>query len=165
MKGKALMTGAGLALAAGLTMGAAMKPALAVNDRPEGPQVVSDWAQASTGPFDDTSNAMLASYSGQVPDYVTGTDWKKAMAWPVSQTAYTTPLPRADDPEAHYTAPTEYAEAEASAPTEVSFPSRDGGRAYDAPAKPIAAVQIAPQPHFDADVPPEATGDTAPAES
>lgn len=82
---KTVLLGAGIALAAGLLMGAAAKPDLAADDRPEGPQIMAGWPGArSTGPFDD--GATFASYKGQLPDYVLGTDWKKSLAPP--------PLPR-----------------------------------------------------------------------
>lgn len=161
---KALCAGAGLALVAGLTMGAAMKPNLAADDRPEGPQAVADWSQAPTGPFDDGAAASFAAYQHQIPDYVTGTDWKKMTAAPASQTAYTAPVPKTDDdyPDT-YTAPATYAElAGTDAAAEVSFPSRDGGTRYDSAAAPAPSK---PASHFDDDVAPEATGDTTPAQS
>jgi hypothetical protein len=73
--------GAGIAAAAGLLMGAAAKPDLAAGDRPEGPQILAGWSGVrSTGPFDD--GATLASYNGQIPDYVLGTDWKRSLEPP-----------------------------------------------------------------------------------
>jgi hypothetical protein len=164
MKVKALCAGAGLALVAGLTMGAAMKPNLAADDRPKGPQVVADWTQAPTGPFDDGVSMAYARYSGAIPEYVTGTDLKKAMAWPeqarvdqppeaqFSAEAYEAQLAKLDH--------ADYADPSA----EASFPSMEGGRAYDAPSglgEPGAAPAA---PIFDEDVAPEATGDTLPAQ-
>ncbi|MFC3069267.1 hypothetical protein [Phenylobacterium soli] len=78
---KTVLTGAGIALTAGLLMGAVAKPDLRADDRPEGPQVIAGWAGVrSTGPFDDGQT--FASYQGQLPDYVLGTDWKKSLAPP-----------------------------------------------------------------------------------
>jgi hypothetical protein len=161
---KALCAGAGLALVAGLTMGTAMKPNLAVDDRPEGPQVVADWTQTPTGPFDDGVSAAYARYSGAIPDYVTGADWKKAMAWPEQQRAY-------EPPEARFSAAAYAAQLaaldpadHADPPAEVSYPSMEGGRAYDAPLEVEAHGAAPAAPIFDQDVAPEATGDTSPAE-
>ncbi len=76
-----VLAGAGIAMAAGLLIGAAAKPDLRGDDRPIGPQVIAGWAGVrSTGPFDD--GATFASYRGQIPDYVLGTDWKKSLAPP-----------------------------------------------------------------------------------
>ena len=78
---KALLTGAAVALAAGLLMGAVAKPDLAGDDRPAGPQILAGWGGGrSTGPFDD--GAALANYKGQLPDYVLGTDWKRSLTPP-----------------------------------------------------------------------------------
>ncbi|MDB5419281.1 MAG: hypothetical protein JWP50_2700 [Phenylobacterium sp.] len=75
---KTQLAGAGVALVAGLLMGAAAKPDLNSTDRPEGPQMLAGWGGArGAGPFGD--GATFANYSGQVPDYVLGTDWKKAL--------------------------------------------------------------------------------------
>jgi len=78
---KTLASGAAIAAVSGLLMGLAVKPNLNADDRPEGPQLLAGWAGArATGPFDD--GAALASYQGQMPDYVLGTDWKKALTPP-----------------------------------------------------------------------------------
>lgn len=127
---KALLTGAGVALAAGLLMGAVAKPDLAGDDRPAGPQILAGWGGGrSTGPFDD--GAGFASYKGQIPDYVLGTDWKRSLIPPVltadaPPTAVEAkmaaldeppapPLTRADDQESPHAAP--------------SYPSLQGGQA------------------------------------
>lgn len=77
-----LLSGAALALAAGMLAGGAMQPHLARDDgRPAGPQMFAAWDGDSTGPFDPgASGAELAAYHGAPPDYVMGTDWKKAMS-------------------------------------------------------------------------------------
>lgn len=95
---KILLAGAGVALVAGLLMGAAAKPDLNGDDRPAGPQMLagSGGARAS-GPFGD--GATFANDGGQVPDYVLGTDWKKALAPPaIAEPAPTAKLARNDDP-------------------------------------------------------------------
>lgn len=79
MSVKVLLMGAGVAVAAGMSMGYVMQPHLDTVDRPEGPQMfVAVSAERSTGPFDD--GAAYAGYHGDLPDYVVGTDWNKAAA-------------------------------------------------------------------------------------
>jgi hypothetical protein len=99
-KAKSFWVGAGLAAVAGLLMGAVARPDLRADDRPEGPQILTVAGGArSTGPFDDGQS--FASYRGQVPDYVLGTDWKKATAAPSAQMAEAPPpakLAEVDDP-------------------------------------------------------------------
>jgi hypothetical protein len=86
-------SGAGVALAMGLLLGGFMHPDLAGDDRPNGPQIIlGEAAQRSTGPFDPRPE--LAAYPGQVPDYVLGTDWKRAADWPPSPAAVALPAPR-----------------------------------------------------------------------
>src|SRR5687767_11524241 len=78
---KSLFSGMALAAVAGLLTGGAMKPNLGTDDRPAGPQMFAGWSGTrSTGPFDD--GMTFASYNGQIPDYVLGTDWQKTHAWP-----------------------------------------------------------------------------------
>ncbi len=79
---KVLLSGAAAAAISGVLLGGAMQPHLdAADGRPAGPQMFANWSGVrSTGPFDPGTT--FASYPGRVPDYVTGTDWKKAMAWP-----------------------------------------------------------------------------------
>jgi len=93
-------SGAGLALAMGLLLGGAMHPDLAGDDRPSGPQIIlGKAAERSTGPFDPRPE--MASYSGQVPDYVLGTDWKRATEWRPQPADVSPPMPRlarADEP-------------------------------------------------------------------
>ena len=162
---KALFSGIAMAASAGLLMGAAMKPNLRGDDRPEGPQMFLGWSAArSTGPFDD--GGAYAAYQGQTPDYVVGTDWTKRPV--VATDVDYEPAPSVDyyaqaaAERTHYAQPT-YVEP----PREpVAFPSMAGGKAYGekAPAHEAkgadtsaAAPGDAP---FDEDAPPEATGDT-----
>jgi len=90
-----------MALAAGLLMGAAMKPDLEADNRPAGPQVIAEGpAAGSTGPFDDRTQA-YAAYRGEIPDYVLGTDWKRATEWRPQPADVSPPMPRlarADEP-------------------------------------------------------------------
>jgi len=72
--------GAVIAVASGLILGGVMHPNLAGDDRPAGPQIIAGSAAArSAGALD--MGPTLASYGGRVPDYVTGTDAKRAMTW------------------------------------------------------------------------------------
>lgn len=83
---KALLIGAAVALAAGLTMGAALHPNLRSDDCPEGPQMFAlAGGSRPILPFD--SGMSLASYGRAVPDYVIGTDANKALAWPQERAA------------------------------------------------------------------------------
>jgi hypothetical protein len=169
---KALYPGAGLAVVAGLLMGAAMKPNLDADDRPVGPQILAGWSGArSTGPFEDGA-ASFAAYSSQIPDYVIGTDWRKALAQPI---AYAEPQERmqvadaeAPDDQAQFSTAT-YQEPPREA---TSFPSMDGGRWYEEQRRQQrlaleqqrsvqdAAAQVDAVAQLDDEAPPEATGDT-----
>jgi hypothetical protein len=88
---KVLLSGAAAAAISGVLLGGAMQPHLdAAEGRPAGPQMFANWSGVrSTGPFDPGTT--FASYPGRVPDYVTGTDWKKAMAWPGERAAVAAP--------------------------------------------------------------------------
>lgn len=100
---KALLIGAGVALTAGFMMGAAMKPDLLADQRPEGPQIFTTWAGESTGPFDP--GASFVAYRGKVPDYVLGTDLTQPKLPAVvteappepQEIADLEPIPQADD--------------------------------------------------------------------
>jgi hypothetical protein len=165
MRLNALYSGAGLALVAGLLMGGAMKPNLGGDERPEGPQMFAGWSGArSTGPFDDGGG--FTAYSGQIPDYVTGTDWKKALAWPGEQVAYLEPQPRmtASEAQADVLAG-DYTQAAyvGPPPAQPAYPSMSGGMEYRdraVAAEPTASPHAPPPRTFDEDAPPEATGDT-----
>ena len=126
----AVYAGAGIAAAAGLLMGAAMKPDLGLDDRPAGPQIVAgtDRGRAS-GPFDD-GLTYAAGRGGKIPDYVYGTDWKRAAAAPldadVSQPAAEPERSRGPDEDA---APVQLTRADYDEPKRprVIYPSIDGG--------------------------------------
>jgi hypothetical protein len=94
------LSGAAVALTAGVLLGGAMQPHLNSDDgRPEGPQMFAAYDGRSTGPFDPGDpNATLAAYHGTPPDYVMGTDWKRAMAPTVVKVALTEPRDATDDP-------------------------------------------------------------------
>lgn len=132
----ALYAGAGIALAAGLLMGAAMKPDLGWDDRPVGPQIVAgtDGARAS-GPFDDGSAVSFAAYNGRVPDYVIGSDAKRAAAqFMVASAPREAAEPhraRLDD-EADPAFEATRADNEDGPSPRVSYPSIDGGAPSDA---------------------------------
>jgi len=151
---KALYPGAGLALTAGLLLGAAMKPELVTDDRPEGPQMFAGWSGArSTGPFDD-SGPSYAAYRGQLPDYVLGTDWKKM----AEATAILTepPMPKIAPPAETAADAEAYAAPAADAPL-------GGLAAYTDAARAEKTLVVAEAEPLDADGPEEATGDTRPA--
>lgn len=125
---KALLTGAGLAAVAGLLMGAVAKPDLGWDDRPAGPQILAGWGGGrSAGPFDD--GATFASYKGQLPDFVLGTDWKRSLN-PPAYTAEPEPLApptrlaRDDTPPDLPLTPVTYDDKPHAAP---SYPSIEGG--------------------------------------
>ena len=76
---RAALCGAGVALAMGLMLGGAMRPTLAGDDRPAGPQIIlGESAQRSTGPFDP--GPTFTGYQGRIPDYVLGTDSTQPVA-------------------------------------------------------------------------------------
>jgi hypothetical protein len=128
---RTVSAGAALALTCGLMLGGFMRPDLAGDDRPAGPQQISGWAGVrSTGPFDADHTPALASYSGPVPDYVLGTDWKRSMAAPSEPAAISPPAPQRVAYEA--------ADDEAAAPA-----SRDGG--WDPEARPVAYHATSPR--------------------
>jgi hypothetical protein len=128
---KVLLSGAAAAAITGILLGGAMQPHLdAADGRPAGPQMFANWSGArSTGPFDPGTT--FASYQGRVPDYVMGTDWKKAMAGPDERAAVSQPsrdVARGDDPPAE--APIVVARAAYGDPPPVAhaYPSLGGGQ-------------------------------------
>jgi hypothetical protein len=136
-------------LAAGLLMGAAMRPDLEADDRPAGPQVIAEGPQAPpSGPFDD--RAAYASYGGQIPDYVLGTDWKKLTQTPITGGLY-------DDYD-RYAAMDEAPAAEVGTYTPAVYRADDSS--VDLPE---AYADVTPILDLDDEAPPEATGDTTPA--
>jgi hypothetical protein len=164
---RTLYAGAGLALTAGLLMGGAMKPQLSADGRPAGPQIFAGWAGArATGPFDD--GASFASYSGQIPAYVIGTDTQKAeasMAAPpatpqayAEESYYTSPIAEeAPAPEAARLTSAAYASRTAE---HVAYPSLDGGAAYDDVSR-AEKTPLVQTDDIGEEAPPEATGDTS----
>jgi hypothetical protein len=159
-----MYSGAGLALVAGLLMGAAMKPNLGWDDRPVGPQIFTGWSGVrSTGPFDQ--DLAFAAYSTTIPDYVIGTDWAKLVAQPATfaydlAEAAAEPDDSVFDVAAYEGRPTTVVYEE-PAREPVSYPSVDGGRTYgQEPRYEMAAADTSQVATFDAEAPPEATGDT-----
>jgi hypothetical protein len=135
-------------LAAGLTLGAAMRPDLAADDRPAGPQILEGWSGArSAGPFDDNADVSVANYHGKLPDYVLGTDAKRVQAW-----SWAEPAPRQVG---------RRSDAEDDLPpaaTEQLASAAIGGDAYDAV---VAEKTPAAWPaDIEDEAPPEASGDT-----
>ncbi|HEY2356476.1 MAG TPA: hypothetical protein VGH86_03435 [Phenylobacterium sp.] len=89
-----------------MLLGGAMQPNLAGDGRPAGPQMLSTSGGArAVAPF---AGAATPVSTGPLPDYVTGTDAKKALA-------------RAAEPTA--AEPTEIAREDASQPVEQGDPS------------------------------------------
>jgi len=168
-KVKALYSGVGIAAMAGLLMGAAMKPDLRGDERPEGPQIFAGWSGVrSTGPFDP--GMTFADYNGRVPDYVVGADWRSALAFR-DDVAYE-PEPAPDYYERERRTGGEYARyappAQVEPPREEPlYPSMSGGAAYNASDRAPEPASAAPLRRdavdLDDEAPPEATGDTTPA--
>jgi hypothetical protein len=133
---KTQLAGAGVALVAGLLMGAMAKPDLNGDDRPAGPQMLAGSGGArGAGPFGDGGS--FANYNGQVPDYVLGTDWKKALT-PPPVTAEPPPpaarLAQNDDPRPDLPLTRATYDEPPRAPP--SYPSVQGGEAYGADLPP-----------------------------
>jgi len=138
---RAIWKGAGVALTAGLLMGAAMRPDLAYDDRPAGPQIVAqphDPDEAS--PFQAEAVA-LSAYGSKPPDYVVGTDWRRYAQAAAVAIAPPAPAPAHEEP-----APDYYEQAL---------------RSYDLTPATYDPTDEAPVPTaVDSEAPPEATGDT-----
>jgi hypothetical protein len=144
------LAGAALSLAAGLWLGGALQPNLDTGDaRPAGPQMIASWTDGhSTGPFDP--GMTLASYPNPAPDYVMGTDAKKAMAWPDERAAVSPPSSETasdDDDTADASATLALADDDTPAPaaaaqsTRAAYPSL-GGETKSAPAATDAKVAV-----------------------
>ena len=146
-------------------MGSAMKPELGAFDRPAGPQMVSEAPDAEPiGPFDD--RLAYADYSGQIPEYVLGTDWTKLLQAPLPVSAAEAE-PSGDAGYEYATPQAEvgtFTTADYRTPVEapVSFPSLDGGAAYEDVSR-AEKTPVSPLTDLDPEAPPEATGDTTPA--
>lgn len=163
---KTLLAGVGMAAAAGLLLGGAMKPNLGGDERPEGPQIFAGWSGVrSTGPFDPGPG--FASYQGQVPDYVIGTDWKADAYAFTDEVAYEPPPPADEAPDAPYAEDLPQVEPYQEPPrTEPLYPSLAGGARYASDRAPAALPPPPPRmatANIDSEAPPEATGDTRPA--
>ena len=127
---KVLLSGAAAAAITGVLLGGAMQPHLdAADGRPAGPQMFANWSGVrSTGPFDPGTT--FASYQGRVPDYVMGTDWKKAMTWPDERAAVSAPsreVARGDDLPAEAPVVLARAAYEDLPPVAHAYPSLSGG--------------------------------------
>ncbi|HEX3888339.1 MAG TPA: hypothetical protein VHW05_12640 [Phenylobacterium sp.] len=143
------LAGAAVSLAAGLLLGGALQPNLDAGDaRPAGPQIVASWTDGhSTGPFDP--GMTLASYPTPAPDYVMGTDAKKAMAWPDERAAVSQPRSDVadDDGSANATATLALADDDTAPPaaaaqaTRAAYPPLDG-ETKSAPAATDAKVAV-----------------------
>ena len=127
----AILAGAAVAAVAGIMLGGAMRPQLIFDGRPNGPQMFANGGgPRSTGPFDPGGS--YASYSGNIPTYVIGTDY--------AQGAYVAAPPIEDGhqpPAAEEAAPSEPATMtramyDDAPPPLVVYPSLAGGRSYDA---------------------------------
>jgi hypothetical protein len=139
-----ILSGAAVAAVAGILLGGAMQPQLIFDGRPNGPQMfASGGGPRSTGPFEP--GGPNASYSGNLPSYVIGTDYAQAAyvaAPPIEE--HHRQLVRNDAPAPESTAGYD----EPPAPL-VVYPSLAGGRDYDAET---------PQPSPPDDDPPTITG-------
>ena len=131
-QGATILSGAALAAVAGILLGGAMRPQLIFgDDRPSGPQVLANGGgPRSSGPFDPGGS--YASYSGNIPEYVIGTDYAQAayVAAPPIEEGHQK-LASNDTPPAEPTTLTHATYDEPPAPL-VVYPSLAGGRSYDA---------------------------------
>lgn len=81
---KVIFQGIAVAAASGLLMGGAIKPNLTYGEGPLGPQLLLAPSGERDEPFG--GGVGFASYGGDVPDYVLGTDWTEANS-PLYETA------------------------------------------------------------------------------
>jgi len=159
------VAGAGVALAAGLLLGAAMRPQLAIGEL--APQPLDAWPQELSPTDGGAADALaFAQYGGQLPDYVLGVDWLAAAAPPAEpapaqgaepapdvgdETTASSPGEAAAAAPAHGTPATATATADTSAAA--SPTAADGAASTPPPVPALAIDETAP--------PPEATGDTS----
>lgn len=159
----ALYAGVGVALAAGLLLGAVMKPALRIGAHPAGPQIQAGSSGVRSPAPSDYGGLSYAPYSVEIPDYVLGTDWRKTSAWSDPPPAFDHPGEALEggaqaEPELADEGPLFTSAAYPATSREApNYPSLDGGAVYgqDVFAEPPAAAGLVP------DAPPEAAGDTS----
>jgi len=124
-EGAAILSGAALAAVLGIMLGGAMRPQLIFDGRPMGPQMFAvGGGPRSTGPY--------ASYSGNIPSYVTGTDYAQAayvLAPPIAEEQRQVARNDAVKPDP---APISRAPYYENPPPLVVYPSEAGGSAYHA---------------------------------
>jgi len=130
-EGAAILSGAALAAVLGIMLGGAMRPQLIFDGRPMGPQMFAvGGGPRSTGPFD--AGGANASYSGNIPSYVTGTDYAQAayvQAPPIAEEQRQVARNDAVKPDP---APISRAPYYENPPPLVVYPSEAGGSAYHA---------------------------------
>ena len=165
---KMIFQGIAVAAASGLLMGGAFKPTLTYGEGPLGPQLLL----APSGERQETfsGGASFASYDGEVPDYVLGTDWTEANA-PLYDTAayayedeFATPAPVETAYEPVVVRPPEPIRVAYAAPEPVAYPSTHGGvvPVRDTPQM-LASVELTSTPAA-AEAAPPAHETAAPAE-
>jgi hypothetical protein len=137
-QGAAILSGAALAAVAGILLGGAMRPQLAFDGRPMGPQMFANGGgPRSTGPFDPA--AAYANYRAEIPTYVIGTDYLQQAYVEAAPIAEERPqLAQNDEPPAE-PAPLTRATYDDSPLPEVVYPSVAGGRSYEAETPPPPA--------------------------
>ncbi|CAN7425960.1 hypothetical protein LJR219_002745 [Phenylobacterium sp. LjRoot219] len=159
------VAGAGIALVAGLLIGAAMRPQLAIGEL--SPQPLGVWSGELPGaPAEDPGLKEALAYSAydaRLPDYVVGADWRATAPPPAEPAA-----PRPDEADAEPVAsaerlpPSQLREAPAAEahamPAAAEVPAAADGAAASADP---AAVPPIPTLADDAQPEPEATGDTS----
>lgn len=189
VKNAALYAGAASALAVGLVLGVAMRPHLGTADGVV-PELSGDSsasarpapvAAAVAAPAASDKAADFAGYSGKLPDYVNGTDWKRLTAAALVPPAAprsaepTSSEPAQADSRSDYVSP--LAEDPTTTPTEAPAqmaadgsgaaaapPSAATGTASDVSTEAAAWAAALPPAALPVDnqdeAPPEATGDT-----
>ena len=139
-EGAAILSGAVLAAVAGFTLGGAMRPQLIFDERPTGPQMfASAGGPRSSGPVDP--GGAHASYSGNIPSYVTGADDAQAAA-----NAQEPPIAGQNEAVKPDPAPLSRAPYYEDPPPVVVYPSEAGGSTYHAETSPPAPPPEDPAP-------------------
>jgi len=123
---KALHLSIATAALAGLLSGGVMKLGPeALADRPAGPQILI--SGASKRVIDGNgwyADAQLIGSTGEVPEYVIGTDWTRPVEAPYEEASYDVPAEEPAVEEAAYVPPVTVTTP--PEPTLVSYPSVDG---------------------------------------